>query len=160
MEFDNHITLKETGRTVWVSGLAPDAAHRHLWDIFSASSSHVGDAGRGEFWLDYSDLLRTRHLVVELTVPEKGPESADGGATKYGLRFRAGSKLNYLGDVAVMALVLLAFWCLSRLLVPHPPLAAVAGLVLSAVAAAGLVLHAGRNFGRKETDELIEKIRP
>ena len=165
MEFDNRIPLKETGRISLVSDLSPEALHKRLWEICSASAAHVGDAGAGEFWLDYSDLLRTRHIVVNVPMPEtdgeaEGSREAAGEPREYPVRFRAGSKLNYVGDVVVMALVLLAFWCLSKLLVPQPPLAAAAGFVAAAAAAAGLAWWAGRNFGRRQTDELIEKIRP
>ena len=177
MEFDNRIHLKETGSLRLEAGMPPAALHKRLWEIFSASATHVGDAGAGEFWLDYSDLLRTRHLVVNLPMPEEEAEDAagqeDAGKQEDAagqedaaapadciIRFRGGSKLSPVGDVAVMALALLAFWCLSHLLVPRPPVIAVAGFVLCAAAAVGLVLWAGRNFGRKETDELIEKIRP
>lgn len=172
MEFDNRIHLKETGSLRLEAGMAPASLHQRLWDIFSASAAHVGDAGAGEFWLDFSDLLRTRHLVVDFPMPEEdaaGAEAqeaagADSPAASMPqdcvIRFRGGSKLSPVGDVVVMALALLAFWCLSHLLVPRPPVAAVAGFVLCAAAAVGLVLWAGRNFGRKETDELIEKIRP
>lgn len=155
MEFDNRIRLKETGHIETPSGLSPEDMHRHVWELCSDVSARVGDAGNGEFWLDFSDALRTRHLVVNLSVPEPGPD----GIRVYGVRFRGGSKLNYLGDVLVMALALLSFWCLSQLLVPQPPVAAAAGLVASAGAAAGLWLWTGKNFGRKETTELIEKIK-
>lgn len=183
MEFDHRIPLKETGRTSLVSDLSPEALHKRVWEICSASAAHIGEAGAGEFWLDHSDLLRTRHLVVSLSLPETAgtddpvppadpassgdgpltaaPPARPGAAAKtdYALRFRAGSKLNYLGDVAVMVLVLLAFWCLSKLLVPQPPAAAIAGSVLAAGAAAGLFFWAGRDFGKKETDELIHTLR-
>ena len=165
MEFDNRIHLKETGSLRLEAGMPPAALHKRLWEIFSASATHVGDAGAGEFWLDYSDMLRTRHLVVNLPMPEEEADGAGGQEVAAApadciIRFRGGSKLSPVGDVAVMALALLAFWCLSHLLVPRPPVIAVAGFVLCAAAAVGLVLWAGRNFGRKETDELIEKIRP
>lgn len=168
MEFDNRINLKETGRCDLVSDLSPEALHKRLWDLFSASAAHVGDAGAGEFWLDYPDLLRTRHLVVNLSFPGSEESSDDAGTAEegasrnpghYSVRFRGGSKLNYLGDVLVMALALLAFWCLSKLLVPQPPVLAIAGFVLCTTSAIGLFFWAGRKFGEKETDELIEKLR-
>lgn len=168
MEFDNRIHLKDTGRSDLAAALSPEALHKRLWEIFSTSAAHVGDAGAGEFWLDYSDLLRTRHLVVNLSFPNGGDngepaEDAPVGTkrtpVRYSLRFRGGSKLSPVGDVIVMLLALLAFWCLSHLLVPRPPMAAVVGFVLCTAAAAGLFLWAGRNFGGKETDELIEKIK-
>ncbi|MBQ8022123.1 MAG: hypothetical protein IJ255_05485 [Bacteroidales bacterium] len=151
MEFDNRIRLKDTGSCEVRSDLAFEDYHKKLWDLFHAHVQHLGDGGNGEFWLDYPAPLRTRHLVVNL---EEGSEPG-----RYRIRFRGGSKPDYLCDVLVMVLALAAFWCLGKLFVPGAPVLAAVGCVAGFAAAAGLYIWSGKGFGGKETLEWIERIK-
>lgn len=150
MEFDNTIKLKETGRITFTADVPFDTVHKRLWEVFSAHCRHIGDGGRGEYWLDYPAPLRTRHLVVNLD------ETAPGN---YGLTFRAGSKPDYLCDVLLGFLALAAFWCLGKLFFPAPSILYILGFVGATALAAGLFVWSGKGFGGKETAELTEAVR-
>ncbi len=148
MEFDSGIRLRDV-RTVHISSDRDfDSFMRALWDVSGEESREVADTGGGEIWLDYSDFLRTRHMVVNVSASEGG----------YELRFRSGSKPSLFSDVVIMALCLLAFRLLGKVFVPHPPLAAAAGLVLSLAAVILALFRVGRRFGNAEVDEIIKKI--
>ena len=131
MEFDNTIKLKEADSLDFTSDQPFESVHKQLWDICSGRSSHVGDGGNGEYWLDYPAPLRTRHLVVNL-------EETDPG------QFR---------------LVLAAFWCLGKLFVPAPSFLYILGFIAAVAAAAGLYVWSGKGFGGKETAALTEAVR-
>lgn len=150
MEFDNTIKLKEAGSLDFTSDQPFESVHKQLWDICSGRSSHVGDGGNGEYWLDYPAPLRTRHLVVNL-------EETDPG--QFRLRLRAGSKPDYLCDVLLGFLVLAAFWCLGKLFVPAPSFLYTLGFIAAVAAAAGLYVWSGKGFGGKETAALTEAVR-
>ena len=151
MEFDNHIKLQETGRCRFRTALDDETLEKKLWDHFLAAAAHVGQMDAAEYWLDCPAPLRTRHLVVNVDRDETDPACRI-------LRFRGGSKPDYLCDVLVMFLVLAAFWCLSKLLVPAPPVGFIAGGIAAAVAAVGLFVWSGKTFGRKETAQLTRTI--
>ena len=150
MEFDTRIPLKATGTLDVASDLPLEAFHERLWKLFQSRCAQVGDGPGGECWLDYSAPLRTRHLTVGIDPYETG---------RYRLRFSGGSKPDYLCDVVIMLLVLAAFWCLSKLLVPAPPAVYVIGCIAACAAAAGLYFWSGKRFGEKETALLEEAIR-
>ncbi len=148
MEFDSGIKLRDI-RTVYVSsGMDFDPFMRALWKVLGDESREMADTGGGEVWLDFSDFLRTRHLVVNVS-------PAEGG---YDIRFRSGSRPSLLSDVIMMAFGLIFFWLSGKVFVPHPPLAAAAGLFLSLAAVLLTLFWCGRRFGSAEVDEIIKKI--
>lgn len=148
MEFDNNIKFKDI-RTVFVkSGSDIGTFLPKVWEIAAAKSRHVGQAGETEIWMDYSDLLRSRHLSCTIA-------PAEGG---YELRFRGGSRPGLFGDVLIMALVLFAFWMLSKLLVPSPPVVCIVLMILALAAAAATALYCGKTFGKEESEVIIKEI--
>lgn len=141
MEFDTHIRLKETGTLDLTTPASFEEVHQRLWDLFKTRCNQVGDGPHGECWLDYSKPLRTRHLVVDM---DQAPDTVH-------LRFRGGSKPDYLCDILVIFLALGAFWSLSKLFI--------LGFLPAAAAAAALYFWSGKSFGEKETAQLKEDIR-
>lgn len=141
MEFDTHIRLKDTGTLDLTTQASFEDVHQRLWDLFKAHCNQVGDGPRGECWLDYSKPLRTRHLVVEMGQDEDTVH----------LRFRGGSKPDYLCDILIIFLVLGAFWSLSKLFI--------LGFLPAAAAAAALYFWSGKSFGEEETAQLKNQIR-
>ena len=150
MEFDNTIKLKESGAFDFTADLPFETVHKRIWDICSARTSHVGDGGNGEFWLDFPAPLRTRHLVVNLE------ETAPGS---FHVRLRAGSKPDYLCDFLLGLCFLAFFWCLSKIFVPHPPILWLLGMIVALVTGIGLFYWSGKGFGGKESAVLEEEVR-
>ena len=100
-------------------------------------------------WLDYSNPLQTRHIVLNVS-------RTDGG---YEIGFRAGKRPGRIMDVLLMAFALLLIWCLGKCLTPAPQAVYIAGLVVAVIGvAATLALAYGKTFGREETARLREKL--
>lgn len=149
MEFDTNLKLREVARQVVPSDKSLDEFLHGLWEAASSDASYVAQPGEAEMWLDYSDKLRTRHLIVNA-------EAVEGG---YELRFRGGSKPGYVTDVLMMACLLCAFWLAGKAFVPDPPLIAILGAVLSLAVAGALWIFSGRTFGKEESVKLIDKLK-
>lgn len=149
MEFDTGIKLRNTGSYHSSCTLDTEACCRKLWKILSVQCKRAGDGGAGEFWLDYSDALRTKHIVVGVEKEEDG----------YDIKFRAGSRPGRIADIVMVGLGLLIFWCLSKIFVPSPDPLYISGLAFASAALVTILyLVYGRSFGEKETKELIEKL--
>ncbi len=148
MEFDTNINLREVGSYTLASGKNLEEFVRTLWDKGLETARYVAQTGEGELWMDYTDTLRTRHLVVNV-------EETEGG---FNLRFRGGSKLSYIGDGIVMVCILIAFWLGSKVLVPSPPVLNIIGAVAALAVAAMVFLYSVRSFGREESLELFRKL--
>lgn len=145
MEFDTHIRLKDTGTLDLTTPASFEDVHQRLWDLFKTHCNQVGDGPHGECWLDYSKPLRTRHLIVDMEQDSEQPSSP------IHLRFRGGSKPDYLCDILIVFLVLGAFWSLSKLFI--------IGFLAAAAAAAALYFWSGKSFGEEETAQLKDQIR-
>ena len=151
MEFDTSVKLVPTGSLKVSPGKDYEAWLEDVSTILRSVAAHVGDSRAGEFWVDYSTALQTRHIVLNVE---------DTGEGVYEVKFRAGKRPGRLADVLVMGLVLLGMWCLSKSFVPSPLLWHVAGAVLSLAGAAGVAAYCyGKTFGRKETAQLMEKFK-
>jgi len=148
MEFDNTMNLRPVTEVFAASHETLDEFCEKLFDILSSDGHVVGNAGGGEFWVDYSDTFTTRHLVVNVT-------EADGG---FNVRFRSGKRFGHVGDVAVMAMVLLAFYCVGRMFVPGPSFLNISGLCISAVIISMLLTAYGRKFGTLESGNIINRL--
>ena len=151
MEFDTGVKLKPAGRLDLDLPMDFETVCSKVSDVCRGDAKEVGDSGAGEFWLDYSSALQTRHLVVNV-------ESA--GQDRYAVKFRVGRRLGRLSDVLLMACLLLAFWCLGKTVSVAPDAGYIVGLALSVIAA-GVIFYFGygKTFGREETARLSEKLR-
>lgn len=148
MEFDTSIKLREIRTDIVKSDKDLDSFTKEVWNICKDKSRAVADTGGGEIWMDYSDFLRTRHLVVDSSPCEGG----------FSVKFRGGSKPSLVGDVLIMGLLLLMFWLLGKVFVPDPPVGAVVGICLSAVAVFSLLLYCGKHFGAKAAGEILKEM--
>lgn len=148
MEFDTTIGLKEISRETITSDKDFDSFVRSIWDAASSEAHHVAEAGNGELWLDYSDLLRTKYLVVNVEESENG----------YSVRFRGGSKPGLAADVVIMLCILGLFWMAGKVLVPSPKIICILASVLFLAVAGSLYFYCGKAFGKKESAMLIKNI--
>ena len=150
MEFDTSLKFKNRGAYRSSSNLDMEEYCLKIWNILSPSVKHAADSGAGEFWLDYSDLMRTKHIVVNV-------EKEDTG---YNIKFRSGVRPGRLADVLLTAFFLLLFWTLSKVFVPQPDPLYCVGLAIGIIGIAAVLLFSfGRTFGEKETALLIDKLR-
>lgn len=150
MEFDTLIKLRPTGSYQSSSSLGWEECCAKVWEILTPECKHAGDSGAGEFWLDFSDPLRTKHVVVNVERVEEG----------YEIKFRAGSRPGRIADLVMIGLGLLIFWILSKIFVPSPDPLYLAGLAFSSAALVVILyLVYGRTFGEKQTEQLLEKLR-
>jgi len=148
MEFDNTMKLRPVTEVFAASRETLDEFCERLFGLLSSDGHTVGNAGGGEFWVDYSDTFTAKHLVVNVT-------EADGG---FNVRFRAGKKFSYIGDVAVMAMVLLTFYCAGRMFIPGPSFLNISGLAVAVVIIAYLCTAYGRKFGTVESGIIIDRL--
>ena len=149
MEFDTGIKLEPAGHLMVTSDQDQESFLKSLSDILRAQGREVGDSRAGEFWLDYSTPLQTRHLVVNA-------EQADSG---YRISVRCGKRPGRISDVLLMGLALLALWLLGKVFTVTPQPLHIAGLILTVIAAAVLAGYVyGKTFGRKEATLLLEQV--
>ncbi|MGN0195065.1 MAG: hypothetical protein ACI4AE_01245 [Candidatus Cryptobacteroides sp.] len=158
MEFDSSIRLRTLSRIDMETSLDGEAFGQTIWDIAAASSRNVGQGGPGEIWIDHSDRLRTRHLVVGF---EKTGSS--GGINTYHVTVSAGRRQSTLADVIVGFLVIAAFWLCSRIMQGGQYSALyICGACLCLAGAAVLAVYGGKDFGEEEAaaiEKAIKEIR-
>jgi len=149
MEFDTSIKLKQLSSADISSPYGKEEFTEKVWNILSKYSSEIGEGGSGQFWLDYSTTMSTRHMVVD--VDEKEPNL-------YHVTIRSGSRASRITDVCIVVLVLLAFWFLSKMFVPAAPWYYIAGLCASLLIAGALALFSGKSFGVSDAANLMYEI--
>lgn len=150
MEFDTSLKLIPVGSLRVAPGKDYEAYLEDVGALLRSRVANVGEGGVGEFWMDYSTPLQTRHIVVNVENSSEG---------EYEIALRAGKRPGRLADVIVMGLALLLMWCLGKALVPDPSCWHIAGAGASAAGiAATLVFAYGKTFGNKEAAQLIEKL--
>lgn len=129
-----------------------------LWELFKASSKNVGEAGGGQFWLDYSTMLSTRYLICD--VNDVSPEDlADGELHNYRIRICSAKKLGLIADVILALLAVGFMWCLSKVVVPEPESIYIIIMVVIAAAAGLICATISRPFGAMEADALCKKLK-
>ncbi|MBQ9184935.1 MAG: hypothetical protein IJ151_03560 [Bacteroidales bacterium] len=134
-----------------------DGVCGELWDVFKSSSKEVGEAGGGQFWLDYSNMFCTRYLICDIVdvSPDDQPE---GEKRNYRVKIFSAKKLGYIADVVLALLAVGFMWCLSKVVVPEPDSLYVI-LMVAAAALAGLICaYISRPFGVRESAVLKDKI--
>ena len=150
MEFDTSVKLKSKGSYHSSSTMEMEPFCLKIWNLLSPTVKHAADSGAGEFWLDYSDFMRTKHIVVNIEKEESG----------YDIKFRAGTRPGRFADILLIVFILLLFWTLGKVLVPSPDPLVIAGLCCAVVGlVVVLLLIYGRTFGEKETAQLLDKLR-
>jgi len=160
MEFDASVKLIPRGEVTLDFPGGFDHAAQKVWDAMEEDATHVGEAGRGEFWGDYSTTLTTRYVVcnVESAGPSPGEESQDSMEGPYTVRFRSGRKPSYLGDAILMISLIGAFWCLSKIIVPSPPIGYILGMAAFAILAIAIIAICGKAFGEEQCAQIRERL--
>lgn len=151
MEFDTTVKLKKLEEFETSAKKSQEDFLKDIWDICEKRASNVGDAGNGEFWLDYSSTFKTKYIKCSID-----PDSED--ETKYRITIKGGAKADRSGDAIVIILALLAFWCLSKLFVPSPPIVFIIGLILSVSIIIGFLFFFRQDFGKDEAANLRYEI--
>lgn len=151
MEFDTKISLRTLGRFDVVSGLEPDAFGEKIWEIARSQAKEVGEGGLSEFWLDYSDTFRTRHLVIDFDrTDEEGV---------YHVNIKAGRRQSTVIDIIVGFLLILAFWLCSKTMGPVFRPWMLVGAIVAAAVAAAFALYGNKDFGKAEAVALEDAIK-
>ena len=155
MEFDTTVKLKTMEEFAISSKKSEEDFLKDIWDICQKRASYVGDAGNGEFWLDYSTSFKTKYVRCGIS-----PDAED--KNKYRIIIKGGAKADRSGDAIVIILALFAFWCLSKLFVPSPPVIFIMGLIFFVSIIIGFFFFFRQDFGKDEAANLryeIENIR-
>lgn len=151
MEFDTTVKFKPLEEFETFSQKDEEDFIKEVRNICEKRASHIGDAGQGEFWLDYSSTFKTRHIVCRI-IPDEGNKN------KYKIIIKGGAKADRSADAIVIILALLAFWSLSKLFVPSPPVIFIIGLILSVSIITGLLIFFKQSFGKDEASNLRYEI--
>lgn len=157
MEFDTKVKMVSRGNADVSSMKDIDGFCGELWEVFKASSKNVAEAGGGQFWLDYSNMLSTRYLICDVTdvSPDDLPENEK---RNYRIRICSAKKLGYIADLVLALLAIGFMWCLSKVVVPEPDSLYVI-LMVAVAALAGLICaYISRPFGISEAAALKAKI--
>lgn len=157
MEFDTKVKQVLRCSADTSSNKDMDGFCQDMWGVFKASSKGVGEAGGGQFWLDYSSTLCTRYLICDIT--DVTPEDQPGEEKRnYRIRICSAKKLGYVADVVVALLAIAFMWCLSKVVVPEPESLYVILMVVVAAAAGLICAYFSRPFGMREALALKSKI--
>lgn len=151
MEFDTKISLRTLARFDVASGLGMDDFGKKIWDIALSQAKEVGEGGQAEFWLDYSDTFRTRHLVIDFDKTEE-----EG---IYHVNIKAGRRQSTAADIVVGFLLILAFWLCSRAIGPVFRPWTLAGAIAAAAVAAAFAVYGSKDFGKSEAAALEDAIK-
>ena len=142
MEFETSINYKPISSFELKSQLKYDEFCEAVWNKLSEEGRQMGNAGGGEFLLDYSSFLRTEYLrcrVLQiddrqgdtLISPRYGkggdntdiladspaadtPRHNNGKALSYVIELATGSKQSRSADVIFMLLALAAVWSVGK----------------------------------------------
>ncbi|MBQ2091382.1 MAG: hypothetical protein II466_07275 [Bacteroidales bacterium] len=157
MEFDTKVRQAYRCETSATSSKDLDGFCEGLWDVFTAASKNVAEAGGGQFWLDYSNKLSARYLVCDVT--DVTPDGAAEGADKqYRIKISSAKKAGYVADVILAILAIGFMWCVSKIVVPDPePLYIGAIVAISGIGGLMLALLT-RPFGKSEAEALKIRI--
>lgn len=152
-EFDTKVSLKFREELFVSSDKDLDSFCESLWPVLDSSAREVGQDVGGCFWLDCSNRLTTRYLVVDVTDPE--PEKTPH---EYRVKISSATKPGYLADVLIGIIALIFMWGLSKFV---SPAANTLYIILMAVSLAvgGLLAYLiTRPFGKEESASLKLKI--
>lgn len=154
MEFDKTVKFNILENFTIASNKNEDDFLNIIWEICHKRASGVGDAGGGEFWLDYSTPFKTRYIICKVS------EIEDGGQDNhvYDIVLKGGAKAGRIGDIIMLIAALTGFWCLSRLLVPQPPIIFAVGFAMSVIVFLGMLIFSGKAFGRDEAANIKYEI--
>ena len=188
MEFDTNISLRPCGSVEIESSKDCEALLSEVWDVLSSVSKNVGEGTGGEFWVDFSDAVKTRYIVCNVTevppsdgeagtpgdgavpsgnavpLPGGGTASSEGVATspssrKYRISLRCGRKSGRLGDAFMMVFALGVFWFFSKVVVPDPLPSNFVALGTCLVLLGATFLHIQAPFGAKESAALLSRLK-
>lgn len=148
MEFDPNLKFKKLISVSVKSELSYEEFVGKVWKAAAGQTDNLAQPGEGEIWIDYSDILRTRHLSCVV--------SQEDGA--YCLTFSSGSRTSRVADVLAVALALGLYWTLSKILVPSPSGLIVAAAIVDLSLLLALVLYCGKRFGKKESAAILDMI--
>lgn len=80
MEFDTNIILQDCGSVEIESSKDYEALLGDVWDVLSSVSKNVGEGTGGEFWVDFSDTLKTKYIVCKVSPAEDVSDSGSSAA--------------------------------------------------------------------------------
>ena len=188
MEFDTNISLRPCGSVEIESSKDCEALLSEVWDVLSSVSKNVGEGTGGEFWVDFSDAVKTKYIVCNVTevlpsdgetgspgdgevpsgnavpLPGGGSASSEGTAAplpvrRYSISLRCGRKSGRLGDAFMMVFALGVFWFFSKVVVPDPLPSNFVALGTCLVLLGATFLHIRTPFGSKESAALLSRLK-
>jgi len=154
MEFDSNISLNAIVKMDVVSRLEPDAFGERVWDIARFHARETGEGGGAEIWLDYSDRLWTKHIMIDFS-----QIASSGEGNTYHVVIKAGKRQNQAVDIVMCLLLLAAFWMAHEAFTVSPDILHIAGFILPSAALAVLAFFRGRKFGAEEAAYLENEIK-
>ena len=143
MEFDTNIKLRPFSEITVESPLEPEAFCAAVWDAFSAHAKHIGQMGGSQFWLDYSNSLKVKYIVCDIT-----EASAAGGVHTYKIKFSEARKPAYLSDAVLALSALAVLWGISKSVTPNPESIHIMAIGIGLAVAGAVISIIAKPFGK------------